>query len=82
MIDVTFTKTESKTFPLTNEQAKGITEKYIKEVIIGPGCQVLDNGHLRQIIENYHGSDSWNDRKKATPLQIKANEFLQELYKE
>jgi len=43
---------------------------------------VLDNGHLRQIIENYHGSDSWNDRKKATPLQIKANEFLQELYKE
>jgi len=70
MIEVSLTRTHIEHFSLKPDEAKEVVINYIKS-IIGSNCQVLDNGHLRQIIENYHGSDSW-----------KANEFLQELYKE
>jgi len=80
MLSVTFTKTESQTFLFSDEQAKEITSNYITEVIIGKNCEVLDNGRIEQW-DDGHGSGLYTDLGEATPLQLKAIEFLRELWK-
>jgi len=72
-------QTKYITVEISKDEAKAITIEYLSNIIIGEGCRVTKENHIKHWTSWPHGSGTTTDKGEATELQKNTANVLRHL---